>query len=371
MKKTAAPKQSRPDKTVTDAGLKIQGMGLLWDAGFVVRPEVLLSEPVKSSGRTRNQYLDVTDVDVLGYQFDSLLSLRTVCVDCGAGTSRSPMDRAFWLRGLREAMGMDQVMCVVGRPIEEEHRFAAHRFGIQLIHSEEFPDLISKLTDQRRLVDFSRYYQANLDWSTYTGNIPGTLHDFLTKDNWQRDWSRIPVTVPGQLRRWTANLDFRSDVQEHGAIELGLLLSIGIVKLAYQVTRTKPSDFKNAVRTSVLGGDRQTKVIDLVLKALEDLEPGTSGEQSLFQSTKFEVPFLPELLDLVSRFNARPAKASRIPRYIQSFQLARLAGDIRQYPQYLGTESDAISLKLALDVFRYMEKAGELRGDLKKLLGEL
>ena len=354
-----------------DAPLKIEGMSFLWRMGCVVRPEVLLSEAGRT-GRSKEKYLDLTDVDVLGYQFDGLLNLRTICLDCGAGSARSPMDRAFWLRGLKEAMALDQVICVVGRNIEEEHRFAALRFGVQLVHASEFSALVTAIANGLPMYDFSSYYAENDAWAGYTKNIPGTLHDFLLKDNWQRDWNRIPVTVPGQLRRWGANLDLSKPLHQHGLIELGLLLSVGLTKLAVQLFKSKPGDLRSAVRTAVLGGDRQSRVIDQMIRLLDDIQASKEVKSSLFANgNRFEVPYLTELIDLLFRFETRISKAIAVPRCIQSLQLARLSGDIARYPEFLGNEADPVTVKLALDVFRYLRVASETKADFSKLFGSV
>jgi hypothetical protein len=261
----------------------------------------------------------------------------------------------------------------VGRETEEEHRIAAHAMDVILMSASRFEE-ISKLSSVPAAPTiFETYYARNLEWLSLLGNASSGLSTYILKDNWSREWDRMPVQLPAQLKNWKVNLDISKPVHRFGILELAILLSISLVKLASTMLLVAPSDLTGSVQGFVLGGLKRYKLIESLMRRAEQLAAKGNGQQQLDLPEgvnsvgPLSIPYISDLLDIVHRFNLRPVAASQVPRYLQAFQLAQLGGDISKYEFYLGRQADPFSSKLAIDVVRYLGVAGECRMQLMPL----
>ena len=353
-----------------DTAIKIEAMSLLWDLEYVVRPEVLLSEPRYKTPARREGYLDLTDIDVLGYSFSPLMQMQTVAIDCGAGKKRSAMERVFWVRGLIESIGLQQAIAVIGHNTEEEHRLAADKMNVVLVSAQEFKNLSASLLGRTKPTNLEPYYTENTKWLQWLALSQTPFAGFIMRDNWTRDWNRIPVAIPVQLKRWGVKIVPDNMNHQFTFLEVALLLSIGLVRMAAYLTLVRPNDFGNSVHDFVLGGGRSAKLFHSLLKKVDQVG-GQAGilpglvEPSGITDTR--VPYFDELLDLTDRLVKNAGAARSVPRYLQAFQLARIDGAITNYPNYLGGSPDVLVTKLALDVLKYLRVAGNTTPEVAEI----
>ena len=353
-----------------DQGIKLQSMSLLWELGYVVRPEVVLSERRRSTG-PRTTYLDVTDVDVMGYRFDPLLAFETVSVDCGSGQKRSGMDRAFWCAGMMKATNARRVICVVGKNVEEEHRRAALKLGVVLTSIGDFSELCESIVGQNRRLDFTPYINGTDEWLEYLSNTDDRLSFYLARDNWARDWSRVPTQLPALLRRWQVNVDLSKPLHKFGLMECAVMVGISIVMMSNHMLVTRPRDLRGAVRNYVLGGQQRSAMIDSLAKRVAELDVKLGIQPLLFEESQsaVNIPNFDHLLDVTDRLTKKPRAAQHVPRYLQAIQLAQLHGDPRNYSEWLGDREDPLVSKFAIDVLDYVAKTSHTRGAIKDIFG--
>jgi hypothetical protein len=347
---------------MNDAEIKKRALGLLWTLGYVVRPELILSQQrVVAGSRNTSRYLALTDIDVVGYGFNPFLKMQCVAIDCGSGKSRSPIERVFWMRGLNEAAGISQSICVVGRSTEEEHRAVAEQLDIALITVSDFPDLVDSLVGKDGAYDLSGYYNSIGQWFDYLSKQPSSLADYLLRENWSREWGRLPIVLPSHLRRWQVKLKFDNAAHRFGFMEAAILLSLGLVRIASQITLSRPADLHSAVMGIVLGGHQRLRTVELLLKRIDDLEKKVTNQPGLLDTSNGQdgfVPYFNELLDVVKRLSSKSGAAKLVPRYIQAMQMAQITTRVEDFADFLNESPQPVSVKLALDVLNYLRVAG-------------
>jgi hypothetical protein len=104
-----------------------------WD-GYYVRRGVDLQHRFGSEVST------VTDLDVLGYTFDSSLICHKQIGEVKTGTSKStprPLDRALWSRGLRELVGAERGEITTAFNTSSAVRDACRRLGVSIQHMND------------------------------------------------------------------------------------------------------------------------------------------------------------------------------------------------------------------------------------------
>lgn len=354
------------NESTKDAAIKASAMSLLWSLGYVVRPEVMLSEPRQRTVAHNAKYMDLTDIDVIGYQFGPLLRMDRIAVDCGSGKKRAAMERVFWMRGLMEAVGLSHGICVIGHNTEYEHRVASEKLSVTLISKDEFQALQIELLNRTQPTDLSQYYFENSSWLAWLNSQQSPFASFILRDNWVRDWDRLPVSLAAQVRRWEVRL--RPERPEHlfCFFELAILLSIALVRMASYLLYTRPSDLPDATYRYVLGGDKRVGLLRSIMHKMSaingttDVDSGSADREPM----SLTVPYFAELLDLTDRLMSRAGASRHVPRYLQAMQIARIAGSVEDFPRVLGSTPDQYSTKLALDVMRYLRVAGECNPDL-------
>ena len=80
----------------------------------------------------------ITDVDVLGVKIDSTGKPRRVIFDCKTLGKTSPINRAFWARGLMSFAACDEAFIVLRKRASEAHRLSARQINVHLFDENQF-----------------------------------------------------------------------------------------------------------------------------------------------------------------------------------------------------------------------------------------
>jgi hypothetical protein len=123
----------------------------------------------------------LTDIDVLGIEFDRMGTSRTL-FDCKTNNKTSPINRAFWAAGVMAYVQADSAYVILKKAASEGHRLSAKSMGIRLFDESLFESHASALS--------ARYndkpaYAANIDnWhvlhEVFRVNAPiSKLGDFI------------------------------------------------------------------------------------------------------------------------------------------------------------------------------------------------
>lgn len=122
-----------------DTQQKIKAVRYCVALGLVPHMEVL----VRFLEDTSNSPCDLTDIDVLGIMPGSEAPSRRVIFDCKTLNKMSPINRAFWAKGLMAITHSDNAFVILSKPAIEAHRLAGNSFGVKLFSEKLFDSFAS------------------------------------------------------------------------------------------------------------------------------------------------------------------------------------------------------------------------------------
>lgn len=158
-----------------DAQQKLKAVRYCVALGLVPHMEVV----VRFLGDTSDSPCDLTDIDVLGIMPGAEAPSLRVIFDCKTLNKMSPINRAFWAKGLMTVTHSSEAFVILSKPAIEAHRLAGNSFGVRLF-SEKLFDTFATSASPDYLVPNS--YLENIDcWAKLTvirKNFPA-LEDLL------------------------------------------------------------------------------------------------------------------------------------------------------------------------------------------------
>lgn len=161
---------------IKDTQQKIKAVRYCVALGFVPHMEVV----VRFVADTSESPCDLTDIDVLGIMPGAEAPSLRVIFDCKTLNKMSPINRAFWAKGLMAVTHSSEAFVILGKPAIEAHRLAGNSFGVRLF-SEPLFDKYATSASPNYLVANS--YIENIDsWAKLADvrrNYPA-LNDLLT-----------------------------------------------------------------------------------------------------------------------------------------------------------------------------------------------
>ena len=119
---------------IKDIAQKIKAIKYCVALGFVPHMEVV----VRFSADTSDKPSDLTDIDVYGILPGSKSPTYRVLFDCKTLNKMSPINRAFWARGLATITQCDEAYVILKKPALESHRLAGNSFNVRLFSEELF-----------------------------------------------------------------------------------------------------------------------------------------------------------------------------------------------------------------------------------------
>ncbi len=145
----------------------------------------------------------ITDVDVLGINFDVTGKARKIIFDCKTLKSTSPINRAFWASGVMNFLKYDEAFIILRKRSSEAHRLSAKMINVHLYDE-----------DQMKAYAQSFSMNFNIDYS-YSTDIDNwvKLYETYNKDkSLQKYGDFLSSSVPTEndpaknLRRFIAAL---------------------------------------------------------------------------------------------------------------------------------------------------------------------
>lgn len=161
--------------------------------------------------------LTVTDLDLLAFDISHLLTVEKTIGESKGGAGKSapkPLDRTFWLSGLRAYTGADAAVLSVATKVSREVRLVADRLGVSILTVDE-------LTRLEAAAGLDKH-----DYGSYAWELRGLWRDiratarqdnaleracrFLRADMWHLDaWlalKRSMAMLDLVSKRWVENL---------------------------------------------------------------------------------------------------------------------------------------------------------------------
>lgn len=246
---------AREDK---DGIQKIDALRYLVATGAVPWLEV----PVPSAVDLGSQEKLLTDVDVLGLHLRADGTVTRVIVDCKT-RKMPPIERVFWLAGLKSYLRADEGVAILTRKAEKAHRLSAKTVGVRLFDHKSFLEYATAASPAiERLTSYACDGEA---WHRLREGVPKvpSVQQLL-----RRAMAEVPLNgdVPKKFRRLIAavreargELDPAKDVHMAVFTEAVLAATVLLVSLTgelrnlYDLTEP-PECLVSVLRYYIWGG---------------------------------------------------------------------------------------------------------------------
>lgn len=299
-----------------DLSLKLRFKRVLFQMGYYSPINVELSQYLGSRPKRKS----LTDLDVLGFKFDPVLTPHRVVCDCKSGKDISDPNRLFWLRGVTDYFGANVAYFVRPR-IGSHARAIAPKLGVRTVDEKELQTIERDLdVDALPLPihDIGFYEQKQSLWgiSIPRGAKPTSeqlelkkVYTYLSYEYWYVDQHRNLLRLVAHFQNIAHLLDSQNSTNvllAYTGLErfAHCLLEMGSVIYARGV-----SDILKNMRIYLYGGPLALQEKE---KFFELLNKMTGANESLDPS------FLNDVLELTNRIIHNPYAAAEVLRYLEA-----------------------------------------------------
>ena len=242
---------------------------LYWAWGYMPHLEVKVIHPEASAPRR----YELTDIDVYGVRATLDFSMERLVGDCKTLKNVSPINRAFWLKGIMEYLRVHRGYLVLrtSRPITEDHKLSAKAMGITLMSEDDFRVFQSKLLPE----DFPRGMMLFREesWRYFEGNIANIsflkqLNEYRMYRYWLDPPSRALRHSLLKTRSVRESIDPRQKFQRALALDMVTLFSIAFLDMLchlfhiYLIPKRK-TDIDAYLKAYVYGGREYLSLIHI------------------------------------------------------------------------------------------------------------
>ncbi len=309
-----------------DMALKARMVRVLWSLGHSTR--LCVKVPGSQVGEPRERRrtpFELTDIDVLGIKVSADLQTEYTVVDCTTRSRVSPINRAFWLRGVMDYFGARQGYLVLTAKVPLAQRVVAERLSVTFLDDETLRRLettLPSLPSDTRIGDreAETYLQRNLR------SVGAQLHPMLTfkeHEFWMNPAGRNVLRSISVVKRAATALN--PEQKFHRALFLDVLglFCLSLLQICGRMFRANPGDFQEALRLALFGGPEGIRTRESFLKHLEKVVNKASPQHKLFADgearklLRLEPPYFEQLAERAVRLVNRPGQAKDILRYLQ------------------------------------------------------
>jgi hypothetical protein len=298
--------------------------------------------------------VQITDIDVLRYEFGADLSVRRTVVECKSGDAKSApkeVDRLFWLHGVRALVGAEGALLVVDKQPTGRVRWVADTLKVDV-------QSVDDVTRREGIVGIA----TNADWGAHDPEyvrseerIFRSVKDdrYLQRAVWffRSDFWLLDPTVA--LKRTVAlieNLSKRliDGLPDDEAESIRWLIADGAVcfilaatQLAGMAIKLPPADFRTIMTERMSEGlapiaqlKQLSEAVDRYMLAIFEragMPPQFSvGAIGAFYPTP--PPYLEPLLEVLERFGERPLAARNVALALDVLIGHRIKGGRLDWP---------------------------------------
>ncbi len=251
--------------------------------------------------------VQITDIDVLRYEFGADLSLRRTVVECKSGDAKSApkeVDRLFWLHGVRTLVGAESALLVVDKQPTARVRWVADTLKVDVQSIED-------VSRREGIVGIA----TNADWGA---------HD----PEYVRSEERIFRSVKDDRYLQRAVWFFRSDFW-HLEPAVALKRTVVLIEnLSKRLTDSLPHDEAESIRWLIADGTvcfvlAATQLASMAIK----LPPADFRTNMTERMSEGLAPIaqLKQLSDAVDRYILGVFKQAEIPPHISISALGAFA----------------------------------------------
>ncbi|WP_156896638.1 hypothetical protein [Desulfovirgula thermocuniculi] len=242
---------------------------------------------------------DVTDVDLWLYLKSTSLTRERICVDVKRKRTPQALERIFWIKGLREVLGLDRAIVATTDNRKETRDFGA-RHGVIVLPGEFLQRIINGVNINSNRITEELFIQDLNTKSILDGRI-----------SWPRFYRESKAVLLNALNFNGCNLyleKIRFLIEEYLASNrtslaslrlLYILISYFLIAVDYSSRLLIPLDFNlrkacfaEGFRYGAAGKERAKEIIDDALYLL-----ASSSNTGLFSREKFEQEIISQLTE--------------------------------------------------------------------------
>jgi len=355
--------------TDADIELKMRMQKILWALGYYTRIGVRIAAGQGQAKRStgRSTVFELTDIDVLGIRVGADLSVEYIVADCTTRTSISPINRAFWLRGVMEYFSAGRGYILLTRDIPDYQKVIASRLGITLLDEQNLRRLEETYGGTgwpAHIGDPNAYKYLEGNISQLTKELRPLL-DYREHEFWLNEPGRNVLRSISVVQRLRESLLPEQKFHKVVFVDMLTLFCLALLELCGHVFRTSPNDFPNAVRSFVFGGPSGLRTRESLLKELQEVVDKIATQRAmplgedLAQRFRLDPPYFDRLVERAFRLINKPHEAKDVLRYLQAVLLEQTLFEGTGLAQiFTGTFSE-ITFKFVGDLaLFYLEATG-------------
>lgn len=348
-----------------DFPYKLFGKRLAWSLGYLP----FLNVPIRTpKTETPGQWLDATDVDVLGFNFSANGNISTLIADC-KDTMGNGAERIFWVRGLADMLSSDKVFLLKKR-IPDNAKTLSSKLNITPIDY----DCIAFLQRSLNLDAFKGPYFDEDGYtalqSLYTSFPKESQYkafvSFFNSQIWSLPFERRLISTIDFFNHKEFNKTLNPDDKSHQAIVLlgSLHLSISI---AHVISNMKFPDLQNweqRLREELFGGPTLFQQKQRFAQFVQKQTGDTQIDDSIL-----DLPSFPMLFEISYRLFSKRHALNDAIRFID---IARHYHAIsKPIPEWGKLHTHALSNKFAKDILSLFVRSNGINIKFSKLIDDI
>lgn len=299
--------------------------------------------------------IQITDIDVLRYEFGADLSVRRTVVECKSGDAKSApkeVDRLFWLHGVRTLVGAESALLVVDKQPNERVRWVADSLKVDV---QGIDDVIRR----ENIIGIT----TNPDWG---GNNPGYIQSeerifkSIKKDDQELQrairflrsgfWHLDPAV---SLKRTVALIDSLSkrlidglpsdeaDALRWLIADCTVCFTLAVTQLANMVIKLSNADFQTVLTERMSEGLASTTQLKQLSNAVDRYMLGVFERAGIPAYISIEAlgafnptppSYIEPLLEVIERFGDRPFAARNTALALDVLVGHRIKGGHQDWP---------------------------------------
>lgn len=314
----------------------------------------------------------ITDIDVLAMSTTPDGTFSPIIGDCKTLKNQSPINRAFWIKGLMSYMNANSGIILLSKSIESEHKLLSNSMNVHLLSDEDFKVFASATATAEpetkpALSDIENWDRYFLIPNTFPALLP--LFKYCKSDFWNEREANIRLRHSiAKLQGVRHELNPSNDINMFLFLELCSLFAIALNEICistfnkYLWPKDK-SSLDTELKVLLWGGYENYQFLNQLRTKLitkQSAEPTEPTEQ-------LSLPEWPTFVQLVRACLDSPMDTSIVPLIIKelAFQYLIQQVSISNPKEYLGKmlKSHPQSSKFAVLIIEYLTKAARLPRD--------
>jgi hypothetical protein len=302
-----------------DLNFKLRFKRLLFMMGYYSPIEVMLSQYYEdSSGNAKR--LDLTDLDVLGIKYDSLLNPHKVACDCKTGRNVSDANRLFWLRGVCDYFEAD-LGYFLRTKVDSHARAMAPKLGLRILDEKELYNLEKDYKVESLVIPLTNYefhVERQEKWGINVpkGSTPTkeelelkNVYSYLSYLYWFFEPHKNLFNLISRFNKvshFLKNTNPRDVLLAYTGLER---FALCLLEMGSYIHARGLSDVKMNARIYLYGGFMELREREELFKLLRQATPIQEN---------LDPPYLQDTLEVTNRMLHNPQAASKVLPYLEA-----------------------------------------------------